>query len=122
VGYGHWFNAWLPWLGYCAVLVRDGVVDYGGHISFDGCPSETGWKHSRGDEREALCEHDNSAYEDIVVSYITDDLRYEAIDVLRLAVIDVCMFHVDFQDDVFPRPGFTMSMLMSESVASKYRK
>jgi hypothetical protein len=42
-------------------------------------------------------------YGDIVASSITDNFRHEAIVGLCLAEMDICMFHVDFEDDVFSK-------------------
>ena len=40
VSYGHWFDLVLARFGCCTVLVRNGVVDYRGHCSFDCGPRE----------------------------------------------------------------------------------
>ena len=68
VSYGYWFNMVLARFGCCSILVRNRVVHYRCHCSFDRCPRKMmwKWKESRGDSLEALCEHDPSLYEIIV--------------------------------------------------------
>jgi hypothetical protein len=67
VGYCDGLDVVLAWFGRCTVLVRDGVVDYGGHCSFDGGPCEIRMESSRRDGLEALCEHDPGIYGVILV-------------------------------------------------------
>jgi len=67
VSYDDWLDVVLAWFGCCAVLVRDGVVDYCGHCSFDVGSREIRWKDSSGGGMEALCEHDSGIYEIMVV-------------------------------------------------------
>ena len=42
VSYGDWFNMMLARLGGCTVLMRNRVVDYRRHCSFDCGPCEIG--------------------------------------------------------------------------------
>ena len=54
---GDRFDARLAWLGCCAILVRDGVVDYCGHCSFDGNACEIRLENSGGDGWETVSKH-----------------------------------------------------------------
>lgn len=69
VSYGDRFDLVLARFGCCTVLVRNGMMDYCCHGSFDGSLREKmwKWKKSRGDSVEGLCEHDLGLYEIISI-------------------------------------------------------
>lgn len=67
MSYGDWLDVVLARFGCCAILVRDGVVDYCCHCPFYCGSREVRWKGSGGDGVEALCEHDLGNYGIIVI-------------------------------------------------------